>query len=522
MTRATPSASSAFTRRLPIHGALPAASLVITLAAPATLVGQGIDVRVNTDPPGRVQNETSLVVHSSMPGTMLIVFNDFPYAGGPGIGVARSTDGGTTWTHINLPPPASMVDAFDPISAADPAGWLYAGCITTAGMSPGASMVHLWGSPDGGATWTWGQPIAVDLTNLLDKPHLTSDLRPASPWSGTKYAAWIRDFATVGPWSDLFFSAGTGAPPSFALPQRISDLPPGVARSHGPNVAVAADGSVHVVWLDFDVTTGGQTPGMLYLDSSFDGGVTFGVDRPVTALPFLTVPNRLSNFAGVADVVARSFPCLATSPVNAMEMYVVWPADPDVPLAGDESDVFFARTLDGGATWSMPVSLSTPFGGHEFAPWIAVEPNGTIDVAWYEAPPNDMGFVSWAVMLTRSMDGGITWTTPIPVNDVPFPSPIDAFGQRWLGEYLGLAVDATSIRLAFTSSTTDAFGDIFFDRIRLCPEDLDGDTVVGFADMLILLARFGPALPGEPADFDGTGQVDFGDLLQLLSRWGPC
>ncbi|MBX3374236.1 MAG: hypothetical protein KF817_10395 [Phycisphaeraceae bacterium] len=403
MTRATPSASSAFTRRLPIHGALPAASLVITLAAPATLVGQGIDVRVNTDPPGRVQNETSLVVHASMSGTMLIVFNDFPWAGGPGIGVARSTDGGTTWTHINL-------------------------------------------------------------TNLLDKPHLTSDLRPASPWYGVKYAAWIRDFATTGPWSDIYFSAGTGAPPAFAPAQRISDLPPGVARSHGPNVAVAADGSVHVVWLDFDVTTGGQTPGMLYLDSSFDGGVTFGVDRPVTALPFLTVPNRLSNFAGAADVVARSFPCLATSPLNAMEMYVVWPADPDVPLAGDESDVFFTRTLDGGATWSPP----------------------------------------------------------IPVNDLPFPSPIDAFGQRWLGEYLGLAVDATSIRLAFTSSTTDAFGDIFFDRIRLCPEDLDGDTVVGFADMLILLARFGPALPGEPADFDGNGQVDFGDLLQLLSRWGPC
>lgn len=53
-----------------------------------------------------------------------------------------------------------------------------------------------------------------------------------------------------------------------------------------------------------------------------------------------------------------------------------------------------------------------------------------------------------------------------------------------------------------------------------CPEDLDGDTVVGFGDILQILAVWGQA--GGAEDLDGSGFVDFGDLLVIFAAWGPC
>ena len=52
--------------------------------------------------------------------------------------------------------------------------------------------------------------------------------------------------------------------------------------------------------------------------------------------------------------------------------------------------------------------------------------------------------------------------------------------------------------------------------------DLNGDGVVGTADLLALLAAWGPC-PGAPepclADLDGNGIVSTADLLALLVGW---
>ena len=53
--------------------------------------------------------------------------------------------------------------------------------------------------------------------------------------------------------------------------------------------------------------------------------------------------------------------------------------------------------------------------------------------------------------------------------------------------------------------------------------DLNGDGSVGVADLLILLASWGPCpdLPETcPADLDLDGNVGVADLLILLANWG--
>ena len=69
---------------------------------------------------------------------------------------------------------------------------------------------------------------------------------------------------------------------------------------------------------------------------------------------------------------------------------------------------------------------------------------------------------------------------------------------------------------AATNAEVDAFVDVApaFD-----PADLNMDGAVGAADLLILLASWGPCADC-PADIDGDGSVGAADLLILLASWG--
>ena len=55
-----------------------------------------------------------------------------------------------------------------------------------------------------------------------------------------------------------------------------------------------------------------------------------------------------------------------------------------------------------------------------------------------------------------------------------------------------------------------------------CAADVTGDGVVDFADLLAILAAWGPCGDICPEDVDRNRVVDFGDLLIVLAAWGPC
>ncbi|MCP3905675.1 MAG: hypothetical protein GY715_18770 [Planctomycetes bacterium] len=503
---------------------------VIAVAGPAA--GQGNpDVRVNQDPPGAVTNETSLALNLTQPGNMVIAFNDHPYPGGPGLGVATTTDWGITWTHQNLLVP--LVDAFDPVVVSDTRGYFWVGQISTANPSV-QSGVFVQGSIDGGATWPL--PIATvvyhDPVRFNDKPHMAVDTSP-SPWRNSLYVVWINE-PGGGPWSDIYFAFARAIPvapylQTFGLPQQISDLPTGVGMGNGPNTVVAADGTIYVVWLDTDVTTGGQVPGTIYLDHSIDGGVTWGQDMIVHQVA-TTLPNNLHDHVGALDAKARSYPCMAVSPSSPREIYVVWAEDPDGAGGPDEGDIFFTRSVDGGNTFRAPQNLSDPATApfDQFEPWIAVKGDGTIDVAWYEKGYNDSD-KWWDVVIRKSINRGNHFGPPFRITDTAFQCPtVGPGGPPWMGEYLALEVDATTAYVGFTSSVTDLNGDVFFDFIdnalipTACGEDLSGNNQVDFADILVVIGAWGPCPPVCPEDLNLNGSVDFADILAVIGAWGPC
>lgn len=73
---------------------------------------------------------------------------------------------------------------------------------------------------------------------------------------------------------------------------------------------------------------------------------------------------------------------------------------------------------------------------------------------------------------------------------------------------------------AWVNVLPESFGPGIID----CPADLDADGVIGFSDLLVVLAAWGPCPAGAfcDADLDASGAVDFSDLLEILAAFGDC
>ncbi|MHC5114282.1 MAG: hypothetical protein ACYTGP_07630 [Planctomycetota bacterium] len=55
-----------------------------------------------------------------------------------------------------------------------------------------------------------------------------------------------------------------------------------------------------------------------------------------------------------------------------------------------------------------------------------------------------------------------------------------------------------------------------------CPEDLNDNGQVDFADILVVIGAWGPCGEPCPEDLNDNGQVDFADILVIIAAWGPC
>lgn len=94
-------------------------------------------------------------------------------------------------------------------------------------------------------------------------------------------------------------------------------------------------------------------------------------------------------------------------------------------------------------------------------------------------------------------------------------------GSSWVGEVIIEAASGGCISEFGFGGQELCVDDICAFDPCPCPEDLNGDGVVSFPDVLALLAAWGPCT-GCPEDLDGDLTVGFGDLILILTAWGPC
>jgi hypothetical protein len=91
---------------------------------------------------------------------------------------------------------------------------------------------------------------------------------------------------------------------------------------------------------------------------------------------------------------------------------------------------------------------------------------------------------------------------------------------------LGDATAVDELRVHWPRGQVTALADLATDQrltiVAPVPGDLNADGSIGTADLLVLLAAWGPASapPQLAADLNGDGVVSTPDLLALLTEWG--
>lgn len=277
----------------------------------------------------------------------------------------RSSDSGATFS------PAVAIsgpgESQVPAIAVDREGVIY---VAWEGEAAGNREIFFSRSTDGGTTF-------APQTNLSANPGDSKLPALAAHGKGEVYVAW-QD--STGPGRQILFTRSLDGGKNFDAPRPLA---PHAVGTRAPAIAVEAPGAVILVWQG--AVTG--RPGVVFARS---------VDRGRT----LSEPRLL--FPGVRE---RSTPAVAAADGA---IYLVWRDR----LAG-RWEILFARSIDGGQTFTSPLNVSrTP--GLANAPAISANRLGRIAVAW-----QDDRFGISQIFIARSTDGGLTFTPAGNVSQTP-------------------------------------------------------------------------------------------------------
>ena len=98
----------------------------------------------------------------------------------------------------------------------------------------------------------------------------------------------------------------------------------------------------------------------------------------------------------------------------------VWSSTESFGKYGGDSDIFSARSADGGLTWSAPVVLNNNAAkdlGFDVTPDVGTDVDGALLTVWSsgDSLSGRIG-IDRDIVFARSVDGGVTWTDPQPLN----------------------------------------------------------------------------------------------------------
>jgi len=205
------------------------------------------------------------------------------------------------------------------------------------------------------------------------------------------------------------------------------------------------------------------------------------------------------------------------APYNAQAMAVWQSAMPDHQIIAIPSQAIVTAA---GVLHCITKHVPMPIGGTAPTAYLrtlrggeTLEPGESVMIAW--SSDDDNGVVS--ADLDLSLDGGATWSVNI------------ASGIADSGGYLWTVPDLPTNNGRVRVTVRDGDDETGFDASEsdfvivgeALVGDLNGDGVVDFSDLLVLLSVWGGCADCNdcPADLNSDCVVDFGDLLVLLANW---
>jgi hypothetical protein len=131
----------------------------------------------------------------------------------------------------------------------------------------------------------------------------------------------------------------------------------------------------------------------------------------------------------------------------------------------DPADVMFVRSTNGGLSWSTPIRINDDPGQNDYQ-WfglLSVAPNGRIDVAWLDTRDDPTQHLWSALYYCYSLDQGLTWSANEKLSD-SFNPHVGWPNQQKMGDYFDMISDNSSAHLAWCN-TLNGEQDVYYGRI---------------------------------------------------------
>ncbi len=388
---------------------------------------------------GDAANEPSIAVSPVNQNEIVIgwrqfddVNNNFRQAG-----YAYSSDTGQTWTFPGVIEPG--IFRSDPVLDVDANGQFYYNSLTN---SP-TFLCKVFRSNNGGATWDAG----VDAGGG-DKQWMTID-RTGGTGNGHIYSSWTQNFSSCLPG---FFTRSTDGGNSYESCIEVDSNPYWLTMAVGVSGELILAGGHSlpdsiVVVKSTNANVAGSvinwySPVMVFMDGNLNGWTNV---NPVGLLGQVNVDVDRSSGPGQGNIYV-----LATLTRISN---------------GDPGDVMFARSIDGGITWSPPVRINddpSNFTTQWFGT-MSVAPNGRIDAVWLDTREDAFGLDSSALYYSYSYDQGITWSVNEKISPL-FDPHIGYPMQDKMGDYYDMVSDSAGAHLAW-AATFNSEQDVYYSYI---------------------------------------------------------
>jgi hypothetical protein len=397
------------------------------------LGGLNASVGTNTDPGNGVegyQGENSISIDPNNPLHLIAFSNTFfkdstPQCQSPTGGTANtfgtmalfgSTDGGATWTYNCAPWPATITG--------------------------GVAGATFWFGSDPALAWdNLGRAYATYM--LISQSASASGAAIVTARSSDNGASWqslgtvVNGIASTTQGNDKEMMAiDNTSGQAFSNPGRIyviwdaanaekiaySDDGaawttvnfPSNTGAIGGNVVVGADGTVYVIWTRYNVET-------IVFSKSTNGGATWTAPQVIATLALQSFGSnnkppaqdkRGINGFGALDMDRNP------ASLSFGNLYVAFPDFPSGTTTGADINAYVVRSTNGGTSWSTRVKVNDDnFGATQIFPWLAVDQSdGTVNVSWYDTRLDPLNRQTQMVS-SRSVDGAISFEPNVLVTD---------------------------------------------------------------------------------------------------------
>ena len=345
-----------------------------------------------------------------------------------------SVDGGFNWTQGTLTSAENGVWG-DPCIVVDTAGNFYFLHLSNPASGSWIDRIVSQKFDIETNTWSYDSYMGLNGTKAQDKEWAVVESA-----TNTIYVTWTQfdQYGTSDPdkFSNIMFSKSTDAGATWTEAIQINEISGDCIDSdnttEGAVPAAGPEGQVYAAW---------SGPAGIVFDRSMDGGLTW-LDEDI----FISDQPGGWDYEvpGISRCNGLPVTCCDISATSAHRgsIYVNWTDQRN----GDENpDVWIAKSIDEGETWSQPMRVNDDDTEKaQFFSWMTIDQaNGDVYIVYYDRSNYDDENTD--VFLARSTDGGASFSN-FKISETPFIP----FQNIFFGDYTNIVAHNGRVRPIWT------------------------------------------------------------------------